>query len=784
MIALLLLTAALVALCCVLGQGVLAACGWSSWRWWAPTLGYGVLLIVFGQFIRIPNHQTLVIAIVLVAAVAALAFGGVRRALAEAWLDAVGLGVLVLLAAAVPFFASGHAGVLGPTLSDDMSHHLLGAFYLRTHDSMLPAAAIGGDLITDGYPMGPHGLAAALTRATGAGEATAFSAITLAVPILTAFAALSVVPDARRGARWALGLLVGLGYLPAAYLAQGSFKETGQALLVLAGAVALRDLASPRPSRGFRRGAPIGLLIGAAVYNYSYGGAAWIVATALLFGAAELVRRRHAFLPTVRNAAAPVLSALVVAVVVLVPELHRIQKFKKSIFGAEPLTNHGNLFHALNPLETLGVWFSGDFRFNPQPEWLSFAASAVALGVLLGGLVWWLRRRDFALPAALVAAVAVWIDLALTRNIYNAAKGLVVLAPVLAVCAGAPLLAAWSVRPRARASRLPLNALRVLGVLLLIGAAIATAGILRSAPVGLGPHADELEAMRPLIKTDPTLYLTSDHFAQWELRGAHLYVTGPLYAPAHLGQHPQKMGGSPVDADNYGSHDLDKVRYIVTPAGSYQSEIPPNFKLVRQTASFQLFRRQPATPVREPIEPPSQPGTVFNCRSARGRQYLASFKRAGVLPRPVVRDQWAGSIAQPGRTAAVTVTLPRGRWDVSLQYVSHTGLVVRAPGLQRRLAPNYGVLTAYWPAGTLTSSGRPLTLAVTAQERSWFGKLIGAPRPTRAALSPGNAPIWHVAFTRHGARPRRVPVRSACGRYVDWFAPAGSTMKARSGDVG
>jgi hypothetical protein len=68
---------------------------------------------------------------------------------------------------------------------------------------------------------------------------------------------------------------------------------------------------------------------------------------------------------------------------------------------------------------------------------------------------------------------------------------------------------------------------------------------------------------------------------------------------------------------------------------------------------------------------------------------------------------------------------------------------------------------------------------VTSNPRSWFGQLLGSPPPTRAPLSPGNAPLFHVAFTRHDETPRRVPIRSACGRYVDWLAPAGSHMRGR-----
>jgi hypothetical protein len=140
---------------------------------------------------------------------------------------------------------------------------------------------------------------------------------------------------------------------------------------------------------------------------------------------------------------------------------------------------------------------------------------------------------------------------------------------------------------------------------------------------------------------------------------------------------------------------------------------------------------------------------------------------------------WKGSIARPGHTATMAVTLPRGRWDVSLQYLSQTPLIVRGPGLQKTLEQNFGLITSYWPAGDVTSDGRPFTLSVTSDKRSWFGRLLGSPPPQRAPLSPANAPLFHVAFTRHDETPRRVPIRSACGRYVDWLAPAGSHMRGR-----
>ncbi len=777
----LLLTAALVAGCASIGQGVLALCGARRWRWWAPTLGFAVLLSFGGQVLRIPNHETAMVVVMLLAAVAAPAFPRVRRALVAAAPDAVLFGIGLILLAAIPFFATGHTGVLGASVSNDMSQHLSAAFYLRTGEGMRPAAAFGGNLITTGYPLGAHGLAALLTRSTGLGEEQTFSAITLAVPVLTAFAALGIVPSAPRAARWGLGTAVGLGYLLAAYLAQGSFKEMIEAMLVLVGALALGDMTRGREAAGvgWRRGVPLGLLAAGAIYNYSYGGAIWIAATAGVLFVAEAARRPRAAVSILRSAVLPALVAVAVAAIVLAPEISRIEEFTKSVFGVEPTTQHGNLVNAVSPLETVGMWFSGDFRFNPSPEWPTLLFSWVGVAALLGSAVWWWRQRALVLPAALVASIAIWAELAVSRNTYNAAKGLVVMAPLVMACIGAPLAVAWGERSRVLRTRRLLRAGRVVGVVLFAAAIVATLGVLRSTPVGLGSHERELAAMRPIVRGKPVLFLSNDHFAQWELRGARLYVTAPLYAPASLPGHqekPEGPPGAPVDVDNFDSNELDQVDFILTPGGRYRSEIPPNFQLVRRSASYELYRRMGPTPVREPYEPVDQPGAVLNCARPPAGYFLGHYQWAGVLPTPVVSTAWEGSIGVPGHTARLEVSLPPGRWDVSLQYLSFTSVVVRAPQLREVIAPNFGLIDQYWPAGTLTSDGQPLTLKLTSENRSWLGRLLGSMRSVRTADDPGMTPLWHVAFTVHGATPQRVPVRQACGRYVDWFAPSASTM--------
>src|SRR6476659_6794689 len=141
----LLATGLLVAASFLLGQALAFLCGWDLPRWWAPALGYAVLLIIFGQAIRLPSHQTELMVMAVAAAIASLALPAVRRTLGENVVDTVGLGIGLILLAAIPFFATGFAGILGTNVSNDMSQHLTAAYWLFHRDSLLPVAAIGGN---------------------------------------------------------------------------------------------------------------------------------------------------------------------------------------------------------------------------------------------------------------------------------------------------------------------------------------------------------------------------------------------------------------------------------------------------------------------------------------------------------------------------------------------------------------------------------------------------------------------------------------------------------------
>ncbi len=143
------------------------------------------------------------------------------------------MALLALAAASLPFIAEGHFGILGTSFNPDMSQHLLAADRL--------AHGQGSQLLHQGYPLGPHAIVVALNKGLGIGLVQGFTGLTVAVAVLASLTALTAFRDQPWLLRIPAALVVGLTYMVASYFAQGSFKETMQALFFLAFVLALRE---------------------------------------------------------------------------------------------------------------------------------------------------------------------------------------------------------------------------------------------------------------------------------------------------------------------------------------------------------------------------------------------------------------------------------------------------------------------------------------------------------------------------------------------------------------
>ena len=320
------------------------------------------------------------------------------------------MALVALLAASLPFVVEGHFGILGTSFNPDMSQHLLATARL--------AEGNASQLLHQGYPLGPHSIVVALNKGLGIGLVQGFSGLSVAVLVLAPLTALAAFADgcsALLGA--AAALVVGRAYVVASYFAQGAFKETLEALFVLAFALSLREtihasLADPpaalRPSRPYRRRRRLRLQLpgppladrhlprsGSAVSRRAPSGCR--VGPGADVPSARRNRRRPRCPPDPARVCS--LFAVLVA-----PEIGRMIDFHSFETFDPNGPGLGNLFGQVSPFEALGIWPSGDFRLAPGDG--AVPAAAYYLGAAFGLVLLALRASPAAGAAARRAVLA------------------------------------------------------------------------------------------------------------------------------------------------------------------------------------------------------------------------------------------------------------------------------------------------------------------------------------------------------------------------------------------
>ena len=273
-----------------------------------------------------------------------------------------------------------------------MSQHLLAADRL--------ADGFSSELLRQGYPLGPHAIVVSLEKGLGVSLVHGFTGLTIAVAVLAPLTALAAFPDRSRAHRVAAALVIGLPYLVASYFAQGAFKETMQALWVLAFMLALRETTRNPLWRDLElRFVPAAVIAIGAVYTYSFPGLIWLAAVL----AAWLALERE--LPV-----RPLLLALAALAVGALPELGRMIEFHNFETFDPNGPGLGNLFGQISPLTALGIWFSGDFRVaagdGAAPAIAYYLGAAFAAVLLALGLARCVRGRESAILGGVAAVVA------------------------------------------------------------------------------------------------------------------------------------------------------------------------------------------------------------------------------------------------------------------------------------------------------------------------------------------------------------------------------------------
>ena len=487
----------------------------------------------------------------------------------------------------------------------------------------------------------------------------------IAVPILTALGALGALSGLSRSRRWLVPALAGLPYLAAAWYVQAAFRgpsspswwsassscssRAGEGVRASRGG----DRAPGRPSRRHRvrlflsrtgvagRGDRCWLvaevLSGARLASPAAGGA-----PAVARGPGRGGRRRgvagdpdpgsaSAFTASTRPAAAAAVGTV----------------------GGVQLTGPlslGNLPGPLYPVEALGIWLTGDFRFPPANTLV--AGMLVGLALLVLVFAWPPRSngaRSCGLPRSpALRRVPLCASLAIP---YVAAKAWSLRAD-LALGSGLALMDSSNLQ-RWRRGRGG-DAGRVGGVLL-PGLRLGVPGP-RRRQVNPVNHQNELRSLRPLLHGKPTLVLFYDDYAQWELLGQNepMPQQGATCDPC-----PRPWAyGQPYQFDSVPLPTLDLFDYVIATRTNALSQPPPNFQVAGGTPSFvdQADRTDPAIQVL-PASPP-QPGALLDCNTATGtrisrRQGFAEVRTRPSTPRsnPLV----------PNQSESVLLKLPAGR---------------------------------------------------------------------------------------------------------------------------
>ncbi len=571
----------------VVGQAVFCACGHRERSPLAPAVGLGLLCAVawLGANLASSAWAGLAAAAVLTLVGATLLL--VERATGDldGTLPAVA-GAIVL--GSIPFLVEMRFGILGTSLNPDMSQHLFATDRI----------ANGGEerLIAEGYPLGPHALVAGISK-LGPSFVQGFAGLMLATAVAATVAPLRLLKDLGPWARVGGALLVGASYLAASYFIQGAFKETMQAVFLLAFAIGLAELAAGQTASDERwsrlKAVPLAALAIGSLYAYSFPGLTWLVGTLGVFAVAEVARARS--LGILRAAIVPAAIGLAALAIAAAPEVSRMLDFASFETFDPDGAGLGNLFNPISPIESLGIWPSGDFRLDPgagfAPTLAFYVGGAIGALALLLGAVRALQAGETALVSAIVAGGVLYGYALAAGTPYQEAKALAIVAPVAMLVAVRGCLE--EAPPIQTLRSLPLRALAVpaFALAFLAAAAGSTALALVNGPVGPTSWTPALlEFAGQLEGDEPVLAVVDDELADqngrdlvtWELRGREVCVIsqeevssgtvsgkafGAIVVIGELDQ-PLPVVGRLEQLDRQSSDDLDYTLYRATLTGT------------------------------------------------------------------------------------------------------------------------------------------------------------------------------------------------------------------------
>jgi hypothetical protein len=312
-----------------------------------------------------------------------------------------------------------------------------------------------------------------------------------------------------------------------------------------------------------------------------------------------------------------------------------------------------------------------------------------------------------------------------------------------------------------------LRVVRVAVTVVFVGAAGWSSLLaLRNAQINpANTHQRELISLRPLLKDRTVLFLGFDDYIGYRLFGAEV-TNPPVQQVLPFELRKSYDHNAALDFDSVTPGTLDRYDFVVTTRTAFASRPPRNFTRVRSTPSYEVYERTGRTPPNALLGgEDGTPGATLDCAgNARDRKLAASAGGGGaalVLPKSVAVTGPPGMGA--GFTVAAQLRLPSaGRWELSLQYASPQRITVSTDtGTGWRLAPILDRLGPFWRVGDLTTTGpRTLRLALHLDRAA----------PSILTADSQYAQLGKIAAVRTDVAERSVPLRRACGLYVDRYS--------------
>ena len=546
-----------------------------------PT-GFAAVVVV-GLFTTL-TPQTARLTLPTILAVAALGLASsIPRRLPRIDPWAVGSALAVFAVFAAPVVLSGDATFAGYIKLDDTATFLALADRALEHgrslDGLAPSsyeAALAFNLHF--YPLGsllPLGEGSALTGQDAAWLFQPFLAFLAALLALVLYQLASLVVTSRP-LRATAAVLASQAALLYGFALWGGIKELAAAPLVALLAALSGAVFAPNRSRLALL--PLAVSGAALVGVLSVGAAAWLL-PALLPVALSLLRRRDARRPLV-------LGVLVVALVV--PSL----AVARSVLGPGVLESLrdsrelGNLVAPLSPLQMVGIWPAGDFRFRPDDLAATLALVGTAAVAAVIGVTVVVSRRAWEIGIYAASSLGAAAAFALFGSPWVEAKAFAIASPVIVFGA---VVGCGSLLERGR---------RVEGFVALAAVAV---GVLWSnglayREVNLAPRDQLAELERigedfagagPALMTEYQPYGVRHFLRRLDAEGASELRRRPVF----LNDGSTLPKGGYADLSAFRPADLLVYRTLVLRRSPLESRPPSAYRLVRSGRFYEVWQR-------------------------------------------------------------------------------------------------------------------------------------------------------------------------------------------------